>query len=497
MSDISPAAILYGPNGQPVAWQTGANTTNDASRSMLLMGGLDDSEIARSFLTDTNGQQFVKVKNVQGESFGVGNNGRIRVSPDNYMFSDTFPGAQLDPNIWTPSSLNMGILVEDGSAILNSGAHTGATSYQNMKSMVCPRYYPELSSHMHFRLKAVWTANAIIELGWGRVTAGTAPTDGFFFRINGNGTVSVVMSNNGTETPITSSGSIDVTKAYDFDMEVLGGSVKWQITDASGVLFFKDGGTGSDSAPLFTPATQLKPVFMETDQHMPVFVRIRDTGITSPACMVTVGSAAFSQRDISQNKDWKHSMAASGRGAYQSPLPLATQDQTANHVNSVSPATATLSNTAASYTTLGGRFQFAGRVGAATDYALFVYQVPTGHQLVITGISISTLNIGASVAGSPTVLDWSLGVNGAFVNLSTPGIRPVLRIPLGMQAFRVGDLAGTTAVEINRIFSTPIVCNSLSDAQGNFVHIILQVPVGAATGSQIIRGDVFINGHFD
>jgi len=48
----------------------------------------------------------------------------------------------------------------------------------------------------------------------------------------------------------------------------------------------------------------------------------------------------------------------------------------ANYANSAAPASATLSNTAAGYTTLGGQFQFAAVAGAETDYALFAYTVP-------------------------------------------------------------------------------------------------------------------------
>jgi hypothetical protein len=34
-------------------------------------------------------------------------------------------------------------------------------------------------------------------------------------------------------------------------------------------------------------------------------------------------------------------------------------------------------------------------------------------------------------------------------------------------------------------------------AAGTFVHVILRMPVGTATASQIIRGLVMINGYFE
>jgi hypothetical protein len=39
-----------------------------------------------------------------------------------------------------------------------------------------------------------------------------------------------------------------------------------------------------------------------------------------------------------------------------------------------------------------------------------------------------------------------------------------------------------------RIFDTPIVVDS-----ARWLSVILQVPVGTATGSQVIRGDVMFN----
>jgi len=41
-------------------------------------------------------------------------------------------------------------------------------------------------------------------------------------------------------------------------------------------------------------------------------------------------------------------------------------------------------------------------------------------------------------------------------------------------------------------FASPITVES-----GRFFHVILQVPVGTATASQIIRGDVFVDAHWE
>jgi hypothetical protein len=199
------------------------------------------------------------------------------------------------------------------------------------------------------------------------------------------------------------------------------------------------------------------------------------------------------QQDLNQNKPWDFQMAGIGRGSFQSPV--SAFGQTANHTNSTSPASATLSNTAAGYATLGGRYQLAAVGGAATDFALFAFQVPAGYQLFIANISIACMNTGAIGGLTGTILDWAVGVNGSAVSLATAdgaGTWASRRIPLGMQAFGISAAIGVAAPDINRRFDVPLVVDS-----GRYLHIILQVPAGLATASQVLRGDVFINGFFE
>ena len=186
-------------------------------------------------------------------------------------------------------------------------------------------------------------------------------------------------------------------------------------------------------------------------------------------------------------------MAAIGRGCWQSPV--TAFGQTANHANNSTPVSATLSNTAAGYTTLGGRFQFAAPAGAATDFALFAFQVPGDYQLIITGVEISAMNTGAAVATTATILDWSIGVNSSNVSLATAdgaGTWAPRRMPCGMQGFIVGAGVGQNSDILDIGFDTPLVVDG-----GRFLHVILQVPVGTATVGQIVRGVVLINGYFE
>lgn len=169
--------------------------------------------------------------------------------------------------------------------------------------------------------------------------------------------------------------------------------------------------------------------------------------------------------------------------------------QTANHANSTSPSSASLSNTAAGYTTLGGRWQFAAVAGAADDYALFAYAIPATHRFWCSGIAISSVNTGAAVATTAHILDWSLGINSTAVSLATTDSGSTYgprRIPLGIQSFLSGAAIGALAEPIRHTFPEPLAVEA-----SRYVHIILQMPVATATGSQVIRGDATVYGWFE
>ena len=215
----------------------------------------------------------------------------------------------------------------------------------------------------------------------------------------------------------------------------------------------------------------------------------------APSLQVAAVTAYLSATD--SNKPFSQQLAQGGRASYQSPItPFA---QTANFANSTTPTSATLSNTAAGYTTLGGKYQFVAVAGAVTDFALFGYQVPTGLQLVVTGIRINACNTGAAVATTATMLDWGIGTNASAVSLATadalgppPTAWAPKRIALGQQGFIVGAAIGACANDIVHAFTTPVVVDS-----GRFFHVILQLPVGTATAAQVIRGAVTVEGYFE
>jgi hypothetical protein len=169
--------------------------------------------------------------------------------------------------------------------------------------------------------------------------------------------------------------------------------------------------------------------------------------------------------------------------------------QTANHDNSTSPSSGSLSNTVPAYLTLGGRWQFAAVASAATDYAIFGYVIPSTHRFWCTGVDIWTVNTGAAVATTATIMDWSLGINSTAASLATTDSGATFgprRVTLGIQAFLSGAAIGAVAEPIRTCFENPLPVEP-----SRYVHIILQMPLATNTGSQVIRGDCLVKGWFE
>ncbi len=161
------------------------------------------------------------------------------------------------------------------------------------------------------------------------------------------------------------------------------------------------------------------------NQNQPFFVRsYNSASVPSLAVNVKVSNISISQGDMNATVSIGEQMATMQNMAIQGQTG-STMGSTANYVNSTVPATATLSNTAAGYATLGGQFVFAAVAGAETDYALFAYQVPVStaavpsQKLVISDINIAVWSQVAAIATTPTVMQWSIGIGATAVSLAT------------------------------------------------------------------------------
>ena len=421
---------------------------------------------------------YVRQTDAQGFEVNVTQEQRQSVGLDSLQFYESIDGTVVNTNNWVQSQLSMTQAIASGFLVLNSGAITSINTYSILTSTRQFQMLTNFASHISWMLKTpnIPQANAVMEVGCGFVATTAAPTQsGAYFRWKSDGTFVAVVNWSGTEVPSAPLSNPSINVVHIFDIVISHTVVQFFVDDVL-VATIVPGGNAVPVVPT----------------HIPLFARVYTLGaIPSDAPQLFICLAQFIQKDLNNGKPWAHTMAGMHRGAIEGPV---TFTQTANHANSTSPTSATLSNTAAGYTTLGGRFQFASPVGAATDFCLFGYQVPVGYTLVITDVKISAVNTGAAVATTATILDWSIAVGSSAVSLATADAPPTTwaprRLPLGIQSWVVGAAIGTKSDDIAADLSTPLVCDS-----SRFVQIIVQVPVGTATASQVIRGDVTITGY--
>lgn len=335
--------------------------------------------------------------------------------------------------------------------------------------------------HFRARARAAHVANAVIELGFGRPTAQTAPpTVGAFFQVTAGGAVQGVLTFNGVDL---TTGALSMpggwqNNFYVWDVIVDDDEARFIVQDTAA-------GTTIVEAAIKVPLAQVR---MFDATRLGIFARLHfPTAPATPANLI-VSNFAVTMLDAVTNKLWPHAMAHMGLGGEIVPTTFA---QAANYANTAAPVSATLSNTVAGYTTLGGQFQFAAVAGAETDYALFGFTVPAPYSFICTGIDISTFNMGAAVATTPTLLQWFASPDQTAISLATANNR---RVTLGAQQLPIGTVVGGMADrDVVRDFAhSPLVTNP-----GRILVLGLKMPVGTATASQIIRGVAALKGYFE
>lgn len=410
---------------------------------------------------------------------------RIDTGRDVPLFRGVFPGVAVSAhNKWAQSILTQTATVGSGAITLNASAITTVNTYSNLLTVPKFRGYADGALYFHGRARPnnLPQTNALAELGFGNALTTVAPTDGAFFRWTASGGFECVNNRGGAETSVSMTAPASGVYSY-FAVEVWGDKQICRYSTPS---------SGFEQEVTLVFASGAPSAFNESPGGLMRIVNSAVAPALAPQLVVGLFDVSIKVIDID-----RPSGTTAAIGGLSSPYLPTTGAQSTNHANSTSPTSATLSNTAAGYATLGGRYQFAAPAGAATDFALFGYQVPTSYRLIVTGIRISACNTGAAVAATATMLDWGIGVGATAVSLATPDAiaasptSATRRVPMGTQAFVVGAVIGQCAESIEMNFG-PITVES-----GRFLHIILQVPIGTATASQVIRGDVFIDAHWE
>lgn len=419
---------------------------------------------------------------------------RLRTAIDSKLFSDCFSHAQINTskyrvvNTTATNALSGGRWVLNSGNSVTSGQGTQFSTYAYFKLALSETLYIDFSAQFAQLLQT----NNVVEMGAFVASGVTAPLDGVLFRFNASGVAQGVVNIGGSETTVKLMADSETSwvpapaTSYHFLIAMHNDITQFWIDD---VLV----------GEITTPAAFGSPLLT---MSAPLCVRIYNSGTVTTAQRLEVSNISVTSGDVQPNRLWPTVMSVMGQASVNVPDGTAA-GQTANYVDTAAPASATLSNTAAGYTTLGGQWQFAAVAGAETDYALFGYLNPAstaaipGKNLIIRGVRIEAVNTGAAVATTATLLQWGIGVGATGVSLATSesataGRRAPRRLTLGLQVFPIAAAIGVVAAPIDVNLDAPVVVEP-----GTYFHVILKMPLGTATASQIIRGTCFINGYFE
>lgn len=430
---------------------------------------------------------FPPLADKDGALIEFAEDGRVDVGRDTPLFRDVFQGSAVSAhNKWFQSILTMTATVGSGALTLNASAITTINTYANFTTPQKFRGWADGALYWHGRVRPVNlpATNALAEVGLGNALTNATPTDGAFMRWTASGGFECVLNRGGAET--STSMTAPAASVYSLmSVKVDGDTLKCSWFTPS---------TGASASATVTLDSGAPSAFNESPGAL---LRVVN-GASAPslAPQLVVGLVDVTMKVIEMNRLSAIVNSVNGQQGVFTPT---TGAQSTNFANSAAPASATLSNTAAGYTTLGGKWQFAAVAGAATDYALFGYQVPTSFRLVVRGIRISTCNTVVAVATTATVFEWGAGVQSTAVSLATAdatGAAPTTaprRVALGVQSLPVGAAVGQCATDLAVDFGdSPLIVDS-----ARFFHIILQMPVATATATQVIRGTVTVSGYFE
>lgn len=413
-----------------------------------------------------------------------------RVATDYLMFEEKFVGAALNRGLWYTDRATMTVAVNVSFVTLNNNGSLASGARAQIRSYPLTPTLGTNSTYIQFRVKTEngYVANKCFEIGLGFAAGTSDPTDGVFFRWTKAGELFVVCNNNGSEESHQITSLADNETNY-FCIVLSQENVEYWINN---VLQWS----------LETPYGANRPV---RSASLPIYARAYNSGNPPLAPKLMVSDIQVFQGGSDMDAPIAHQMARCGGQANQGQTGFTVLGTQSNVTNSMTVASATLSNNAlpaGGYdgSKLGGYYQFAAVAGSDTDLIMFAYQVPPGSAagqakaLYVTDISISAMNLGANVAVTPTILEWTLGFGSSSVDLATVDgdtTKAPRLLPLDSQTFIVGAAQGTRAPTILRNMDSPVVV-----FPGQYLHVILKIPVSTATVNQVIRGQVSINGYW-
>lgn len=426
---------------------------------------------------------------------------RIRVGMDTVLMSDSFNSLAQNTSVWAYTFATM-TASQPGAGTLNFGVVQGTTNTHGafVRSF---QYFPlfgtaPLSAEFTAgQFTAALVTNEVWRMGLGLPSAAvTPPTDGVWLELTSAGLIGTISFGGA---------AVSTGVMRTIDLFTVGSLYKFAIVIGERFVEF-----WQDDVLLGTkeiPAANGQP-FITT--ALPIFMQKYNVGNVSNTNTMRVSDVTVTLMDLQTARPWAHQMAALGQHAAQGQNG-GTMGTTALLPNATAATTVTggaLSQTVAIATGLGGQAGIQA-AAAGVDGCVTAFQVPTGginqtpRNLVITGIRIDSVNIGAAVATTASILQWSLafGATGPTIpslaqsesaTFTTATAKAWRRVPLGLQSWIVAAAIGASAEAITVNFDTPIVVQP-----GQWVAAVAKFIVGTATASQVLWCTVMINGYYE
>lgn len=407
---------------------------------------------------------------------------------------DRMEGAAYNSNKWIQTLTTMTMTQATGALTFNAGSSFATTVGALLTShKFFPFSHRQTLTYRTIVSPGAHFSNNLIELGFGIPTSATAAgvVNGAIWRKDGTGQWIPVLSINGSEnfgTGISNAtfiAAIPVGQYAIFEVNITNAHIEYSIYNLSGTLQFSQIVDWPASTAGFA-ATRLSAM-----------LRIYNSASTGTAVQMIATDISVLTTDFDKGRMWAETQAGNAEGGIVTSPTAYTQIET--YANNAAPATATPSNTAAAIGTLGGHAAWnnAGTSFAASDaldLIIFGAAVSSPYGMMIKGIHLDSVNLGAANGAAIYTLEWFLSVNSSALSLATAAPYSPMKKVLGFQT-----LANAAAIGQNLSPRLDVVFNAgIYVFPSRFVVIGCRV-IGAsvATASQVIRTSCTLDGYFE
>ena len=339
---------------------------------------------------------------------------RATTSTDQLLFSENFPGTTFNTSQWNNPTTTATATIVNGFATLNAGLSiaSGAVAQLSSRKYIPTYKQNTIKTEMEMQFTQLPQTNNVCEWGLFLASGTTAPTDGHFFRLTATGSFVCVASYGGTETLSTT-----------FNFSTLVG------TNVTNTFLIYSGATSIyywlNNVLLCEIENPVGSASSSSAMALPLSFRIYNSGATSLAQVMKIGSVSSLLTGISQSKPWGHILAGNGQHSSQFQTGNA-MGQTAISPNAALTVSAVPTNTtaAAGQVGLGGETLITTTMAINTPVIVFSFLNPLGtatlpgKDLFISGVTIQSTTVTAHTAVAP-ILTWGIAYGHTALSLAT------------------------------------------------------------------------------